>query len=297
VTDATGTHNRRLRSRVERSGDPLLLPGAPNALTARVLEEAGFEAVYVSGAGVSNSFLGAPDIGLLALPEIVAHVAAIRDSIDLPLVVDADTGFGNAMNVQRTVRALERAGANAIQLEDQVMPKRCGHFEGKAVIEAAEMTGKVRAAVDARRDPDLLIIARTDARAELGLAEACDRAAQYLAAGADLAFVEAPRDRSELAAIVRSVGGLQVANMVEGGLTPILPMSELAELGFAVVLYANTVLRAAMTAMQRAAGQLRQRGDSLSMTDEIASWSDRQALVRKPDFDRLDVRYAGPQAP
>lgn len=192
---------------MSRTRDPLLLPGAPNALTARILEAVGFEAVYVSGAGVSNSFLGSPDIGLLTMPEIADHVAAIRDVVDIPIVVDADTGFGNALNVQRTVRVLERAGANAIQLEDQVTPKRCGHFDGKDVIDAAEMVGKIKAAVDARVDDQLLIVARTDARAEFGLDVACDRAARYLEAGADVIFVEAPHNREELAEIPRRVPG------------------------------------------------------------------------------------------
>lgn len=281
----------RLRDRVSRRGDPLLLPGAPNALTARVLEEAGFEAIYISGAGVSNAFLGAPDIGLLTLSEIIFHVAAIRDVVSVPLIVDADTGFGNAINVQRTVRALQRAGADGIQVEDQVMPKRCGHFEGKSVIDTSEMVGKVHAAVDARDGDDLLIIARTDARQELGLAEACDRAARYLEAGADVAFVEAPHDRGEMAAILAGAPGAHLVNMVEGGVTPILPLEELSSMGFAIVLYANTAMRAAIASMRAAAAELRQAGDSLSMKTEIATWSDRQSLVGKEAFDRLNDLY------
>ena len=280
-----------LRSRLGRPGDPLLLPGAPNALTARLLEDAGFEAVYVSGAGVSNSFLGAPDIGLLTLSEIVAHVAAIRDAVQVPVVVDADTGFGNAINVQRTVRALERAGADAIQLEDQVMPKRCGHFDGKAVIDTAEMVGKIRAALDARADDDTLIIARTDALAEFGIDVACERANAYLAAGADVAFVEAVHTREQMAAVIREVPGLHVANMVEGGKTPILPLAELGRIGFSVVLYANTAMRAGILAMRSAVAQLRAEGDSLGLVGNIADWALRQDLVRKPLFDELDLKY------
>src|SRR6266851_5229752 len=250
------SHSRWLRERIQRQNDPLLLPGVPNALTARVLENVGFEAIYVSGAGVSNTFLGAPDVGLLTLSEMAVQVAAIRDAIDLPLVVDADTGFGNALNVQRTVRSLERAGANGIQIEDQVAPKRCGHFDGTSVIEASEMVGKIHAAADARDDQDLLIIARTDARAELGIEEACDRARRYLAAGADVAFVEAPRDRGEMAMIPREAPGRHLINMVEGGLTPILPLADLGKLGYAIVLYANTAMRAAIAGMQKAANAL-----------------------------------------
>jgi len=280
-----------LRERIQRQNDPLLLPGVPNALTARVLENVGFEAIYVSGAGVSNTFLGAPDVGLLTLSEMAVQVAAIRDAIDLPLVVDADTGFGNALNVQRTVRSLERAGANGIQIEDQVAPKRCGHFDGTSVIEASEMVGKIHAAADARDDQDLLIIARTDARAELGIEEACDRARRYLAAGADVAFVEAPRDRGEMAMIPREAPGRHLINMVEGGLTPILPLADLGKLGYAIVLYANPAMRAAIAGMQKAANALYKQGGSLSMLPDIISWDDRQTLVRKEEFDRLDAHY------
>jgi 2-methylisocitrate lyase-like PEP mutase family enzyme len=283
--------NARLSELIRQPGRPLLLPGAPNALTARVLERTGFEAVYVSGAGVSNSFLGAPDIGLLSMPEMVGHVAAISDAVDIPLVVDADTGYGNALNVQRAIRMLERAGASAVQLEDQVTPKRCGHFEGKEVIETEEMIGKIKAAVDARLDDGLIIIARTDARAELGLQEACDRAARYLEAGADILFVEAPIDLDELAAIPRLVPAPHVANMVEGGHTPIVPLRDLGELGFAVVLYANTAMRAAITSMEHVAEELLRHGDSSSFTQQIATWEQRQNLVRKDAFDKLDLHY------
>ncbi len=284
--------NARLRTRIG-TGRPVLLPGAPNALTARILEETGFEAVYLSGAGIANTFLGAPDIGLLSLPELADHVAAVRDVVEIPLVVDADTGFGNAINVRRTIRTLERAGANAVQLEDQVAPKRCGHFSGKDVIDASEMVGKIHAATDARQDDALLIIARTDARAVSGMDEACDRAARYLDAGADVAFVEAPRTREELQQIPKRVPGAHMANMVEGALTPITPLNELAEYGFAVVLYANTAMRAAIAGMRVAAAELLDRGDSLGLGDRIASWQERQSLVRKDEFDAMSERYAG----
>lgn len=280
----------------ERVGDPgrppLLLPGVPNALTARICEEAGFEAVYLSGAGLTNMMLGVPDIGLLTMTELVGQVAAVRDAVRLPIVVDADVGFGNAINVQRTVRALERAGASAVQLEDQVLPKRCGHFDRKAVISAAEMVGKLQAALDARTHHDFLIVARTDARAVHGFDEACDRAEQYMAAGADVAFIEAPLDRSELEAISARVPGPLLVNLVEGGITPALSLSEAANMGFDIVLYANTLMRAAITAMQRAAASLRQTGETTSLLDEIVSWTERQRLVRKPEFDHLEERYA-----
>ncbi|GAA4996655.1 isocitrate lyase/PEP mutase family protein [Actinopolymorpha pittospori] len=283
----------RLRRRLATGSPPLLLPGAPNALTARVIEESGFEAVYVSGAGVTNTFLGSPDLGLLTLDELVAHAAAMRDAVELPLVVDADTGFGNAINVRRTVRRLERAGAAAIQIEDQVNPKKCGHFAGKEVIAAAEMVGKVAAAVDARTDDDLLIIARTDARATDGLDEACERANAYLAAGADIAFVEAPRSIEEMRQVTARVPGLHVANMVEGGLTPLQPLGTLRDLGFAIALYANTAMRGAILGMRDVLLHLGEHGDTLAAGELMVTWEERQALVRKPYFDELDQRYAG----
>ena len=282
-----------LRHRITSGGSPLLLAGAPNALTARVAEEIGFQAVYLSGAGITNTFLGAPDVGLLSLPELATHVAATRDAVELPLVVDADTGFGNAMNVQRSVRTLERAGANGIQLEDQVAPKRCGHFIGKAVITTSEMVGKIHAAVDARVQDELVIIARTDARAIEGMDAACDRANAYLEAGADVIFVEAPRTREELAEIPRRIRAPHLANMVEGGMTPILPLDDLAEMGFAIALYANTAMRAAVTGMRSALKHLLAQGDTIDISDQIITWADRQQLVRKPMFDALDEKYAG----
>ncbi|NKY35604.1 oxaloacetate decarboxylase [Nocardia speluncae] len=285
-----------LRERLADQADgPLLLAGAPNALAARVVEETGFGAVYVSGAGVTNSYLGMPDLGLLTMTEVADHVAAMADAVSLPLVVDADTGFGNALNVQRTVRRLERAGAAAIQLEDQVAPKKCGHFAGKDVISATEMVGKIHAAVDARADDDTVIIARTDARATAGLDEACDRAGRYLEAGADVLFVEAPRSAEEMRKITANVPAIHVANMVEGGLTPILSRAELGELGFSVALYANAAMRGAVLGMRAVLEHLREHGDTIDAADKMISWQDRQNLVSKPLFDELDARYAVPE--
>lgn len=285
---------RTLRARIIEDS-PLLLAGAANALTARLLETCGFEAVYVSGAGVANTYLGVPDIGLLTLTELANHVAVIREAVAVPLVVDADTGFGNPIGVRRTVRLLERAGANAIQLEDQVEPKRCGHFAGKTVIPAQDMVHKIHAALDARDSDDLLIIARTDAREVNGLDDACDRANRYLAAGADLVFVESPRTEHELAEIPRRVPGLHVANMVEGGLTPILPLQRLGELGFSIVLYANSAMRAAITGMQEVMSHLREHGDTTDVAGRFASWEQRQNLVRKDVFDAMSEKYSDPR--
>jgi 2-methylisocitrate lyase-like PEP mutase family enzyme len=230
------TLNARLKKRVQRR-DAMVVPGASNALVARLIEDAGFEAVYVTGAGIANMYLGAPDIGLTSLNEIADHVAAMRDAVSLPLVVDADTGFGNALNVRRTVRVLERSGANAIQLEDQEFPKRCGHFAGKSVIPTGEMVQKIKAAVDARCDQDLMIVARTDARACNGFDDAMDRARRYIEAGADMTFVEAPRSKEEMAAIAGDLEVPQLANMVIGGLTPLAGREDLTEMGFAFILF------------------------------------------------------------
>lgn len=284
--------SRRFRELLDRDERPLILPGAPNALSARVVEEAGFEAVYVSGAGVTNTYLGMPDLGLLTMTELVSHVATMADAVAIPLVVDADTGFGNALNVQRTVRQLERAGAAAIQIEDQASPKKCGHFAGKEVIPAAEMAGKIRAAVDARSDEDLVIIARTDSRAILGIGDACERAALYLDAGADMLFVEAPRSIDEMRHLTKQVPGRHIANMVEGGLTPLLTQRQLADLGFSVALYANSAMRGAVAGMRSVLEHLAKHGDTSAAEDLMISWGDRQSLVRKPEFDELDQRYA-----
>lgn len=279
-----------LRERIS-TPSPLLIPGAANALTAVLLESCGFEAVYVSGAGVVNTFLGMPDIGLMTLTELANQVSAIREVITVPLVVDADAGFGNPIGVRRTVRTLERAGADAIQLEDQVEPKRCGHFAGKSVIPVNDMVHKIHAALDARTDPNLVIIARTDACTVTGFDDACERAQQYLDAGADMAFVESPRNEHELAEIPRRVPGLHVANMVEGGLTPILPLQDLGNLGFSIVLYANSAMRAAITGMREVMNHLQAHGDTNAVSDRIATWEARQNLVRKDVFDALDHKY------
>lgn len=271
----------------------LILPGAANALTARIIEDQGFEAVYVTGAGISNTFLGVPDIGILSLPELAAHVSAMRRVINLPLIVDADTGFGNAVNVRHTVRVLETAGADAIQLEDQKFPKRCGHFAGKDVVSRQEMMGKIRAAVEARDDEDLVIIARTDAREELGIDEAVDRAGAYRDAGADVVFVEAPRSESEMKQVAEKVIGPQIINIVEGGVTPALPADELEEMGFSIALYANLPLLATVHAVQGVLSTLRAGG--FDYDDQLATWEERQRLVRRSEYQALEQRYEASQ--
>ena len=268
-----------------------ILAGAANGLFARLIEDLGYEAVYVTGAGVANMYLGAPDIGLTTLTEIANQVAAISDAVAIPLLVDADTGFGNAVNMVRTVKVLERAGAAGLQIEDQVFPKKCGHFDGKEVVPLEEMLAKIKAAVDTRRDGDLQIVARTDARAILGLQAAIDRAGAMIEAGADLTFVEAPTSAEELAQIARALSVPQVANVVFGGLTPELGQRKFAELGFGCVLYANAALQAALKASHEVLAALRREGSLASVADRLAGFDIRQQTVAKPKYDDLERRY------
>lgn len=283
--------NKAFRARLARGG-ALLLPGAANALAARVIEDLGFEAVYLSGAGITNTYLGMPDLGFISLPEIAHHTATLRDAVKLPIIVDADTGFGNALNVRHTVRTLERAGASAIQLEDQVSPKRCGHFSGKDVVSLSEARSRIRAAVDARQDPNLFIVARTDGRSTLGYEAALERAEAFIEDGADITFVEAPESIAEIEGIpVRLKGTPQLVNLVVGGRTPIMDLATLDRMGFALVLYANVALQGAVYGMQAALGQLKQKG-CLDEDGPVASFKERQRLVNKPLYDVLEKRYA-----
>lgn len=282
--------NHAFRARLT-AGGALLMPGAANALAARVIADLGFEAIYLSGAGLTNTYLGMPDLGFISLPEIAQHTATIRDATDLPIVVDADTGFGNALNVRHTVRTLERAGASAIQLEDQVNPKRCGHFSGKDVVDLAEARSRIKAAVDARQDPNLLIVARTDARSTLGFEAAMERAAAFIEDGADITFVEAPESIDELRAIPAGLPGTpQLVNVVIGGKTPVLGFEALDSMGFKLVLYANAALQGALYGMQAALGQLKEAG-RLGEDGPVASFKERQRMVNKPFYDALEKRY------
>jgi len=285
-------NSTRLKSILARR-DATLAPGAANALFARVIEDLGFDVAYITGAGIANMQLGVPDIGLTTLTEIADTVAAIADVVALPLLVDADTGFGNALNMRRTVRVLERAGAAGIQIEDQVFPKKCGHFSGKAVIGLAEMRQRIRAAVDARHDQDLQIIARTDARAIEGLDAAIARAHAFIEAGADATFLEAPLEEAELARIARELPAPQVANIVFGGLTPDLGRGQLAQMGFGLALYANASLQAALKAAQDVLAALKRDGSLHAVADKLASFSERQQTVAKASFDAPENRYAG----
>jgi 2-methylisocitrate lyase-like PEP mutase family enzyme len=285
--------NQRLRGILSKR-EAVLLPGAANALTARIIEDIGFKAIYVTGAGVTNAFLGVPDIGLISVTELAIHVSAMREVVSLPLIVDADTGFGNPLNVAHTFQVLERSGANAIQLEDQEFPKRCGHFSGKSVIDPTEMVQKIYAAVDARIDPDLVIIARTDAIATNGFDDAMERAAAYIEAGADMTFVEAPRTKEQIAEIPKRLTAPQFINIVAGGLTPMIGLHELEAMGFSMILYANAALQASIAGMQKILNHLKAHGSLDGISAELASFEERQRLVCKSRYDALEKRYSCP---
>ncbi len=291
MASAPGNTRATLRRLVE-ARRAVVVPGAFNALSARVVEDLGFEAIYVTGAGVTNMWFGMPDQGFMGLHEIAEHTARIRDAVSLPLIVDADTGFGNALNVRHTVRVLERAGADCIQLEDQVAPKRCGHFTGKEVISTAEAVSKIEAAVDARTDPDFLILARTDAAAVDGFDAAIERAQRFAEAGADILFVEAVEEAGQIERLPTLLDRPQVMNLVIGGRTPIGDAARLAELGFGIVLYANAALQGAVAGMQKALGALKSTGRVDEDPDLVVPFRERQRLVGKPEWDALEKRYA-----
>ncbi|MEZ5099907.1 MAG: isocitrate lyase/phosphoenolpyruvate mutase family protein [Thermoleophilia bacterium] len=257
-------------------------PGSMNAMFARMVEQAGFPAVYLSGAGVAHNLLGVPDVGLTTLTEMAQAATNMCHAVSIPVVADADTGFGGAANVERTVRLYEQAGVAAIQLEDQVMPKRCGHFEGKEVVETREMLARLRAAVHARRDPSFMIVARTDARSVLGLDEAIRRGLAFAGAGADAIFVEAPASDEELDRIGRELGatGLPlVANMVEGGKTPLHSAEELAAMGFRLVIFPGFLMRLTSRAAQEGLAELARGLDSRPLLDRMLMFDGVQRIV------------------
>lgn len=284
------TSSQRLKAIFSRR-DATIIPGAPNALFARVTEGLGYECVYVTGAGIANMHLGVPDIGLVTMSELADHVRAIAEAVTIPVLVDGDTGFGNPINTARTVRTIERAGAAGIQLEDQIFPKKCGHFSGKGVVPLDEMVQKIRAAVDTRIDPSFQIVARTDAIAVEGFSAALDRANAFIEAGADVTFVEAPLSREQMARIASELSVPQIINVVHGGKTPPLPRGELASMGFAATLYANAALQASLLAVIEVLGSLRDNGSLERVSDRLASFEKRQEAVAKDKFDALEERY------
>lgn len=285
----------RLKEIVARR-DATILPGTPNALFGRLIEQMGFEAAYVTGAGIANMELGVPDVGLTSVTEVAETIARIADVVTIPLIADGDTGFGNAVNMTRTVRLFERAGAAGIQIEDQVFPKKCGHFAGKDVIPLPEMLAKIRAAVDSRHDGDFQIVARTDARATHGLDHAIARANAFADAGADIIFVEAPLSAEETGRIAREVAAPKIVNIVHGGLTPGLPRETYREMGFSLTLFANAVLQAALKSAGDILAVLREQGSLEGADHLLASFVARQDAVAKTHYDALEVRYAVAQA-
>lgn len=273
----------------------LLVPGVYDALTGLVAERAGAQAVYLSGAAIAYSRLGQPDIGLVSMSEVADTIAVLRDRIALPIVVDADNGFGNALNVQRTTRQFERMGANALQIEDQTLPKRCGHLDGKTLVSAAEMAGKVRAACDARASDETLVIARTDAIAVEGFDAAIERAERYREAGADILFVEAPQSRQQLERIAAHFKARAplMANMVDGGLTPALDATELEAIGFDMVIFPGGIVRALGRAAHDYYANLLANGSNAALKDRMYDFAGLNELLGTPAMLRRARDYDG----
>jgi 2,3-dimethylmalate lyase len=289
------SHAATLRTLFEE--DRLIVaPGAYDALTARLVQLAGFPVVYATGAGISNSQLALADVGLVTMTEMLEQVRKMTAAVEVPVICDVDTGYGNAVNLYRTVQEFMRAGAAAVQIEDQVIPKKCGHFEGKQIVALDEAVLKIRAAVEARGGDGLVIIARTDAIAVEGFEEALRRARAYHDAGADAIFVEAPRTVEELAEIGRRVPGVKIANMVEGGRTPLVPAAHLKAMGFQMVIYANLVLRSSVKAIQSSLAHLFAAGDSRGILASLITMEERGRVTRKDVLDDLERRFADPGA-
>jgi 2-methylisocitrate lyase-like PEP mutase family enzyme len=270
----------RLRLRELLEGDDIIVcPGVTSPLVAKLVERSGFAATYTTGAGIANTLLGEPDIGLASMTELLDVNRRVAQAVGIPVIADIDTGYGGIVNVQRTVREFEDAGVAALQLEDQINPKRCGHFAGKQVVSRQEMAERIVAAVEARRDPDLLLVARTDARQVEGFDGALDRARLFVECGADLIFVEAPESDDELRAIPKELPVPVVVNMVEGGSTPAHSAPEFAEMGYAIVLFANALLRMSVAAMLRTLDVLKRDGGTAGLMDEMLAWNLRQEIV------------------
>jgi 2,3-dimethylmalate lyase len=287
----------RFRRRLKEN-EILLIPGCFNALSARLIEQAGFEAIYVSGAAVAGNFIGCPDIGLTTLTEVLQNARNIVAVTSLPVICDADTGFGNAINMLRTVREFESAGVAGIQIEDQVMPKKCGHTEGKLIISKEEMVQKIKAAVDTRRDSDFTLVVRTDAIAVNGLEDALDRAQAYLEAGGDVIFVEAPRTVEEMEKITATIKAPLLANMVEGGgKTPILSLPELKKMGYKVALYPVSAWMASIKAVQEVLAVLKEDGTSARYASRMVPFQEMFEVVGRSRYVSLEKKYAGPPHP
>ena len=283
------TPRQKMRSLIARNGYTLV-PGAYDTLTARLVEQAGFTAVYLTGGGYSRAN-GYPDLGLLTMSENVRFIGLTVEAVNIPVIADADTGYGNAINVIRTVREYEKSGVAGFHMEDQVSPKKCGHYEGKEVISLAEMVGKIHAAVDTRQDPDLIIIARSDARAIEGLQASIDRVNAYLEAGADVGFVEAPQNVEELRIVGRQVHGPALVNVFEGGKTPMVPATELEAMGFRLGIYPSQTHRAAIRAAQKVLAALKEDGDTSRIEADLATFQEREDAVGTARWRALEHKY------
>jgi len=276
-----------------RGREPILAPGAYDALSARMIEQAGFPAVYMTGFGTSASLLGRPDVGLLTMSQMVDNARRIAQAVGVPVIADADTGYGNPLNVIRTVQEYELAGVSAIHIEDQVTPKKCGHMENKQVIPAAEMAEKIRAAVEARRSSDFLIIARTDARAGEGLENALRRARAYQEAGADILFIEAPQSKEEVAQIARAFPNVPLLfNWAEGGKTPPITLSRLKELGYRIVIFPISTLLAAAKAMRAALAEIKAQGTPAQMFADRTAFQEFNEMIGLREIQELEKRFA-----
>lgn len=295
LTSGRTAHERRQDLRRLLDSGAFMLPGVTDALGARLAAEAGFTAVYATGAGLANAQFGLPDIGLLTLTEVAEHTARLAAATDLPVVVDADTGFGNPLMAVRAARKLEQAGAAALQLEDQEMPKRCGHFDDHSLISGEHMASKVAAVREGLEDDETVLIARTDARGVYGIDDAIARSRLYVDAGADVIFVEAPRSVEELALVGKELSDVPlVVNVVEGGKTPELTLPEYQDLGFGVILYANFVMRSMLHAGREALRHLASAGETSSVADRMLSWQDRQSLVNLSAFSAAEEAFDQP---
>lgn len=280
---------KKLRTLIARQGYTIV-PGAYDPLTARLVQITGFEAVYITGGGISRS-QGYPDLGLLTMTENVQVLARVVDAVDIPVIADMDTGYGNAINVVRAMREFDRAGVAGFHIEDQMAPKKCGHYEGKAVVSIAEMVGKIKALVDTRLDADMVIIARSDARAIEGLQAAIDRVNAYMEAGADVGFVEAPQSVDELAALPSKLRGPALVNIFEGGKTPAVPAKQLEDMGFKLGIYPSQTHRAAIRAVQNVLAVLKRDGDTAVIENQLVTFNDREAAVNTKWWRDREAKY------
>jgi carboxyvinyl-carboxyphosphonate phosphorylmutase len=269
----------------------IMAPGAYDTLSARVVEQVGFPAVYLTGGSFSRTW-GFPDMGLMTMSENVSFISRVCDSVNIPVIADADTGYGNALNVVRTVREYERTGVSAFHLEDQVTPKRCGHYEGKEIVGQEEMIGKIKAAVDTRKDPDMAIIARTDARAVVGLDAAIERSNLYAQAGADICFVEAPQSERELQRIADEIEAPLMVNMIKGSRTPLLSIQRLEGLGFKIAIYPNETHRSAIFAVRSCLQHLMEKGDTINF-ENMVDFSTREEIVGTAQWKEMEKKYLG----